>query len=267
MSTLKADAITSASSNTDVVITGAGTGKVDIETGLKVSGTAGLPVADLRVGTDGELITWDASGDPAVVAVGTSTHVLTSNGAGAAPTFQAAGGGGAWNLIGTAVASNSASLTITGLSSTYDTYVMAVSDFVPATDVRKVHMRFGDSSGIDSGGADYEFHLQYWHTNNTGYAATASTSESVMKISFTVGNDSSEGYGGMIYLHRPGDGTTFPRFTGHYCYRTSDSSAETQGGMMIGARKAVIVLDRAQIFFETGNITSGRFTVWGIAHA
>jgi hypothetical protein len=40
------------------------------------------------------LITWDASGNPATVAVGTSGHVLTSNGAGAAPTFQAAGGGG-----------------------------------------------------------------------------------------------------------------------------------------------------------------------------
>ena len=49
----------------------------------------------LKAGTDGELITWDASGDPAAVAVGTSGHVLTSGGAGVAPTFQAAGGGAA----------------------------------------------------------------------------------------------------------------------------------------------------------------------------
>ena len=45
-------------------------------------------------GTDGELITWDSDGNPANVAVGTATHVLTSNGAGAAPTFQAASAGG-----------------------------------------------------------------------------------------------------------------------------------------------------------------------------
>jgi hypothetical protein len=44
----------------------------------------------IKDGTDGELITWDASGNSAAVAVGTSGHVLTSNGAGAAPTFQAA---------------------------------------------------------------------------------------------------------------------------------------------------------------------------------
>jgi len=53
-----------------------------------------VSLAKLASGTDGELITWDASGDPATVAVGTATHVLTSNGAGAAPTFQSAAGGG-----------------------------------------------------------------------------------------------------------------------------------------------------------------------------
>lgn len=47
-----------------------------------------VTLAKIAAGTDGELITWDASGNPATVAVGTATHVLTSNGAGAAPTFQ-----------------------------------------------------------------------------------------------------------------------------------------------------------------------------------
>jgi len=50
-------------------------------------------------GTDGNLITYDASGNPAYVATGNNDQVLTSNGAGAAPTFQdAAGGGGTGNL-------------------------------------------------------------------------------------------------------------------------------------------------------------------------
>ena len=53
-------------------------------------------------------------------AVGASGNVLTSDGTNWAS--QAAAGGGAWNLIGTAVASNSASLTITGLDSTYGQY-------------------------------------------------------------------------------------------------------------------------------------------------
>lgn len=52
-----------------------------------------VDVADLSNGTDGELITWDAAGAPDTVAVGTATHVLTSNGLGVAPTFQAVGAG------------------------------------------------------------------------------------------------------------------------------------------------------------------------------
>jgi hypothetical protein len=48
-----------------------------------------VDIADLANGTDGELITWNASAAPATVAVGSTGHVLTSNGTGAAPTFQA----------------------------------------------------------------------------------------------------------------------------------------------------------------------------------
>lgn len=53
-----------------------------------------LAIAKLADGTDGELITWSSTGVIETVAVGTATHVLTSNGVGVAPTFQAAGGGG-----------------------------------------------------------------------------------------------------------------------------------------------------------------------------
>ena len=57
-------------------------------------------LAALAAGTDGELITWDASGNPAAVAVGSANQVLTSNGAGAPPTFQAAATGGKIQQVG-----------------------------------------------------------------------------------------------------------------------------------------------------------------------
>jgi len=53
-----------------------------------------VTLAKMAHGTDGELITYDATGAPANVAVGTSGQVLTSGGVGVAPTFQAAAGGG-----------------------------------------------------------------------------------------------------------------------------------------------------------------------------
>ena len=57
MSTLKADAVTTKSDNTDLTLTGGGTGVPNLEAGFKIGGTAGVPVSELRAGTDGELIT------------------------------------------------------------------------------------------------------------------------------------------------------------------------------------------------------------------
>ena len=50
-----------------------------------------VTLAKMATGTAGNVIAYDASGNPAAVATGSATQVLTSNGAGAAPTFQAAG--------------------------------------------------------------------------------------------------------------------------------------------------------------------------------
>ena len=49
----------------------------------------GVTLAKMAGGTDGNLITYDAAGDPAYVTTGTAGQVLTSAGAGAAPSFQA----------------------------------------------------------------------------------------------------------------------------------------------------------------------------------
>jgi len=53
-----------------------------------------VTLAKMAGGTDGNLITYDASGDPAYVTTGTSGQVLTSGGTGVAPTFQTAASGG-----------------------------------------------------------------------------------------------------------------------------------------------------------------------------
>jgi hypothetical protein len=54
-----------------------------------------ITLAKMAHGTDGEIITYDASGAPATVGVGSSGQVLTSNGAGSAPTMQSPAAGGA----------------------------------------------------------------------------------------------------------------------------------------------------------------------------
>ena len=47
-----------------------------------------LDVKGIKDGTDGQVITWDASAISTTPGPGTSAQVLTSNGAGAEPSFQ-----------------------------------------------------------------------------------------------------------------------------------------------------------------------------------
>ena len=53
-----------------------------------------VTLAKMAGGTDGNIISYDASGDPVAVVTGSSGQVLTSAGAGAPPTFAAAAAGG-----------------------------------------------------------------------------------------------------------------------------------------------------------------------------
>jgi hypothetical protein len=53
-----------------------------------------ITLAKMASGTDGNIISYDASGNPVAIATGTDGQVLTSTGAGSPPAFEALPGGG-----------------------------------------------------------------------------------------------------------------------------------------------------------------------------
>jgi hypothetical protein len=174
-----------------------------------------------------------------------------------------ASAGGAWNLIGTAVASNTSSLTITGIDSTYDTYAVVISDMVPVADSVNLWMRLGDSGGIDSG-TDYIYHSGNFKSTSASYAGAPSSGDNVIILTQGVGNATGEGVAGTYYLGKPADGSTRT-----LVYGTGvglDNAGECVSGDVIAAHASVITHDRVQIFFASGNIASGRLSVFGISH-
>lgn len=80
--------------NTAKITNATHTGDVAGATVLTI-GSKKVTAAMMADGVAGELFTFDNNGVISKVPVGTATHVLTSNGIGLAPTFQAGGGGGA----------------------------------------------------------------------------------------------------------------------------------------------------------------------------
>jgi hypothetical protein len=185
--------------------------------------------------------------------------------------FVTPASGGAWTLISTSVASSSASLTITGINSTYDTYAVIGSDLVPATDGVDPILRLGDSGGIDSGSSNYAYGVSF--VNQAGSNVSSGSDQAATYIAMTnvggdaaCGNAAGEGANFVAYLLGPGDSTMKSSIRGSF-YNIQNNNQNFECGMFSGHRATIITHDRILFQFTSGNIATGRMTVWGIAHA
>jgi len=227
-----------------------------------------VTVAKIEDIARGSIIYGNASAASAELTKGSANYVLTSDGTDIA--WAAAAGGGSLTFIATAVASNDATLGVSGIDSTYDTYLIVGSDLVPASNDQDLFFRLGDSGGIDSGASDYEWSMQRFYTGGTTFAAKSSTSSAYIQIAGNdtiggVGNASGEGAGFVIWLPMPSDATMKPGITGSSTY--VNGSGTGGGSTFYGQRDAVITTTQAEIHFASGNVSTGRLTLWGLKHS
>ena len=281
MSTIKTDAIEAATgTNTDLSLDGKGSGVPDLGAGFKVGSVAGVPTASIRddavtlaklaAGTDGNLITYDASGDPAHVATGTATHVLTSNGAGAAPTFQAAAGG-AWTFIQSISASNVASVDFdSALSSSYKVYCLIGSSIESAAPHNPhIWIRTSTDGGStwDSGASDYSWAVagEEPGSTNTGNAYDHADAQIVLDGDGSLGPHGSDAASNSIFelkISNPSNATLEPMML--WTCAVWGFGAEHGAYVGAGARQSGAAIDSIQVLMATGNIW-GDFKLYGIA--
>ena len=135
-----------------------------------------ITLAKMAPGTDGNIISYDASGNPVAVATGSAGQVLTSAGAGAPPTFAAGGA----TLTGS---TNNTVVTVTGANAiageatlTYDGTTLANIPSGTESNLRLQNSTTGsggtDGLLIQATGNDvyinnYENADMYFRTNNT----------------------------------------------------------------------------------------------------
>ena len=228
----------------------------------------GVPIAKLADGTDGELISWDASGNIATVAAGTSGQVLTSNGAGAAPTFQTSGGG--LILLGTATASSSTSIDIgsgldidVAIDSTYDRYLITYDELVPGTDGVALYLRLGNGGAFDSGASDYAWiGVNMTGASTVNGAYDAADAQIPLFVANGVGSAAGESASGHAWLHAPADTSTNTLVT---CDATFISNVGVMSmGRGHGSRLEAAAHDRARLLMSVGNIASGEIKIYGV---
>ena len=233
-----------------------------LDIGTPADNTVGL--AQLAGGTDGNLITYDASGDPANVATGTATHVLTSNGAGAAPTFQAASGSG-WKWIETITASGSASADIEGFSSTNSNYMITGEGIHLANaEWIKMEVKRGDAYVA---GSDYARTGIGRNTGDTAHTIVTSNTAATSNYVIAQNMMNNVGDGGMfevLLFDTQNTASTHPFWMSRHVGAESGSS---QLEMHMGFGRLTASTDPVQgvrISAGSGNITLGNFNLYGL---
>ena len=119
-----------------------------------------VSLSKMASGTDGNIISFDASGNPVAIATGTDGQVLTSAGAGAQPAFEALpAGAGCWTLITETTASASAAVDFTLDNSTYQMFKIIITEARPSTEGsgESVIYRLSNDGGSTFVTAGYDF--------------------------------------------------------------------------------------------------------------
>lgn len=194
-----------------------------------------ITLAKMASGTDGNIITYDASGNPAAVATGTDGQVLTSTGAGSAPAFEALPASGI--TLGTAVASTSGtSIDFTGIPS--GTKRITLNWFsVSTSGTSHPIIQIGDSGGFETSGylADAAF-LQ----NSAAVAQTRRTNGFAVSGSWSATSI----WGGSIVLSLL-DASTFDWVASGVMGRTAS------GGVIVSGGSKSLSAELTQVRFTT----------------
>lgn len=198
--------------------------------------------------TDAGVLIGNGTGAIQVTSAGTSGQVLTSNGAGVDPTFQAAAGGGAWSFVSSTTISSDTEVDITGLTTGLD-YMFVFQNVLPATDAVALQLLTSTDGGstFDTGASDYRD------------ARTGGQSE--MRISSLIGNATGEGVTGDCTLFNPGDSTnhTYAKYKVSVGRSDNDFVASNSSG---GRRAAAEDVDAVRFRFDSGNLASGTIRVY-----
>ena len=184
--------------------------------------------------------------------------------------LPAAVSGGAMTLLSTQTASSSSTISFTSnIDSTYKEYVFKWINVHPGTDDVNLQVNFRD------GGSSYDA-----TKTSTSFGADHKEDDSAAAIEYKAGNDLAQSTGiqalgastgadndqstsGYLHLYDPSN-TTFVK---HWISRSSQArhSDAAQDFYTAGYCNTTSAIDGVQFTFQSGNIDSGTFKMYGVS--
>ena len=191
-----------------------------------------------------------------VSGVGTSGQVLTSNGASALPTWQAASAAGSWNLIETNTASSSASLIFTSSYVTgYTQYAVVFVNINNASGTTTLNMDWSVNNSTYLGSA-FQSGILSNSYNSATLANTNSTTTCPLTPSLT--NTNVE-VNGVIFLAFPA--SAISSYEGQIYLNDTTSVYVNCYGINTGTT----TINNIKFSYSSGNIASGTISLYGIS--
>jgi hypothetical protein len=234
---------------------GAGTGTSTQQlNSAYISGIRGITSA-----SSDQLLAVNSSNQIASIGAGTAGQVLTSNGAGNAPSFQAASSAGSLVLLATVTASGGASVSFssTYITATYNTYLLNFSNVQPASNNDILLMQISTNNGSTYISTGYQSGQNQWIYNS----ATLSNGNSTSYLFLTPGVGSANFASGQAWLSNMQNGASFLAWGNSSVFY---NSASAYGANMISYNAATSVNNIKIYCLSGGNITTGTFNLYGL---
>jgi hypothetical protein len=160
----------------------------------------------------------------------------------------------------TTVSSATASVTLTGIDSTYDVYMVRYSDVFSDTDDVVLQFRVTKSGSADTT-ANYDEASKSLNAH-TSFANNSGTNDTKYDQA-SMGTAGNEQANGIMYLFNFNNSSEFSFFTDEQTSRNRDGNLTgVQGG---GVHTVASASDGVQFFMSSGNIDSGsKFVLYGL---
>ena len=176
---------------------------------------------------------------------------------------------GAMTLLSTVTASSSATVSFaSGITSTYKEYIFKFYDVHPSADAADLTVNFRDgSSAYDATKTSsffWAYHDEADSDTTLNYASSNDLAQGtgVQPISSNPGNDNDQACSGTLHLFDPAS-TTFVK---HFIpiSNSTEPANYSINSYASGYCNVTAAIDGVQFKFESGNIDSGTFKMYGV---
>ena len=160
----------------------------------------------------------------------------------------------------TTVSSAVASVTLTGIDSTYDVYMVKFYNVAPDTDTVQLNIRVTKSGTADTT-ANYDRAYKQLRTNGS-FINVSATNSTLFDTGSNIGTGTSETSNGVLYAFNFSNASeySFASFENTELNASANLHG-SQGGFVHTVASAS---DGLYFYFSSGNIASGTFTLYGL---